>query len=78
MRYPEIAIEREIQGIVTLRLKIEKDGSVSSVSVVGSLSPECDREAVRVVKTLGRFISAIQQGKPVAVWYTLPVRFQIP
>jgi protein TonB len=77
IKYPEIAIEREIQGVVTLRFKVEKDGSVSSVTVVGSLSPECDREAVRVVKTLHRFTPAKQQGQPVAVWYTLPVRYQI-
>ena len=78
MRYPEIAIEREIQGVVIIRFKVEKDGSVSTVTVAKALSRECDSEAVRIVKTLQRFTPARHQGKPVAVWYTLPVRFQIP
>ncbi len=78
IKYPEIAIEREIQGVVTIRFKVEKDGSVGTVTVAKALSRECDSEAVRIVKTLQRFTPARHQGKPVAVWYTLPVRFQIP
>lgn len=37
----------------------------------------CDGEAVRVVKSLPRFIPGKQQGKPVAVWFTIPIRFQL-
>lgn len=35
----------------------------------------CDAEAVRVAKSLPRFIPGKQQGKPVNVWYSFPVRF---
>lgn len=76
-KYPEIAIEQEVQGKVVLRFKVDKDGSVSDVKVKKSLSKECDAEAIRVVKTLKRFIPAKQQGHPVAVWFTLPVSFQL-
>ena len=77
VKYPEIAIEQEVQGVCLLRFKVDKDGSVSDVRVKKSLSKECDAEAIRVVKTLKRFIPAKQQGHPVAVWFNLPVRFQI-
>ena len=77
LKYPEIALEQELQGVVTLRFKVEKDGSVGTVTVAKGLSRECDQAAVSVVKTLGRFTPAWQQGEPVAVWYTLPIHFQI-
>ena len=77
LKYPEIAIEQELQGVVTLRFKVEKDGSVGTVTVAKGLSRECDQAAVSVVKTLQRFTPARQQGQPVAVWLTLSIRFQI-
>jgi protein TonB len=75
--YPQIAQEQDIQGTVQLRFVVEKDGSVGEVKVVKSLHPACDKEAVRVVKTLKRFTPAKQQGHPVRAWFTLPVRFSI-
>ena len=77
LKYPKIALKQELQGVVTLRFKVEKDGSVGTVTVAKGLSHECDCEAIRTVKTLGRFTPAWQQGEPVAVWFTLPIRFQI-
>ena len=76
-KYPSIALEQEIQGVVTIRFVVTPTGAVGDVFVVQGLDPECDREAVRVVKSLPRFTPGKQQGKPVAVWYTLPVRFEI-
>ena len=77
IRYPRVALDREIQGIVTLRFVVLANGVVGDVTVVQGLSPSCDAEAVRVVKSLPRFTPARQEGRPVACWFTLPVRFQI-
>lgn len=38
---------------------------------------DCEAEAVRVVKSLPRFIPGKQQGKPVRVWFTLPIIFRL-
>ena len=75
--YPSIAQEQELQGVVTLRFRVEKDGSVGEIRIVKSLSKECDQAAANVVKKLPRFTPARQQGHPVPVWFTLPVRFRI-
>lgn len=75
--YPSIAQEQDLQGRVTLRFKVEKDGSIGEVRIVKGLSKECDTEAVKVVKKLKRFTPARQQGHPVTVWFTLPIRFQL-
>lgn len=75
--YPDIALEQGLQGTVTLRFKVDVDGSVSAVTVRKSLSRECDKAAMDVVKKLPRFTPAKTNGHPVPVWFTLPVQFKI-
>lgn len=77
IKYPAIAVEQEIQGTVQLRFVVEANGSIGDVQVVKSLESHCDKEAIRVVKSLPRFIPGKQQGRPVRVWFTLPVRYSI-
>ena len=77
LKYPAIAQEQELQGVVVLRFKVDVDGSVSSVKIEKSLSKECDQAAAEVVRKLHRFVPAKQQGHPVPVWFRLPVRFRI-
>lgn len=75
--YPPIAVEQELQGTVILRFRVEVDGSVGTVKVEKSLSRECDKAAMDVVRKLKRFVPAKQQGHPVPVWFRLPIRFRI-
>lgn len=77
VKYPEIAKEQDVQGIVQLRFVVLENGSIGDVQIVKSLESHCDAEAKRVVKSLPRFVPGKQQGKAVRVWYTLPIRFQI-
>jgi Ca-activated chloride channel homolog len=77
LTYPKIAQENGIQGKVILRFKVEADGSISNISVVRSLDPACDKEAIRLIKLLPKFIPAKQNGVNVAVWYTLPIAFKL-
>lgn len=75
--YPSIAQEQDLQGVVVLRFRVEKDGSIGQIVIKKSLSKECDQAAANVVKKLKRFVPAKQQGHPVPVWFTLPIRFTI-
>lgn len=75
--YPSIAQEQDLQGVVVLRFRVEKDGSIGQIVIKKSLSKECDQAAANVVKKLKRFVPAKQQGHPVPVWFTLPIRFRI-
>lgn len=75
--YPSIAEEKNIQGRVVVQFVVDTIGQVGEVKVVRSVDPGLDREAVRVVSTLPRFAPGIQSGKPVNVWYTLPVNFKL-
>jgi protein TonB len=77
IKYPVPAIEREVQGTVTLRFVVEKDGKVGNIEIVRSLDPSCDKEAVRVIKSMPDWIPGKQNGATVRVFYTIPVRFKL-
>ncbi len=75
--YPQTAKESLISGKVNVRFSIETDGTVSGVSVIRGINPALDAEAVRVIKLLPAWNPATIDGKPVKVWYTIPVIFKI-
>ncbi len=77
LKYPVIAAEQGIQGRVVLRFVVGKDGEISNIEVVRSLESSCDKEAIRVVKSMPRWIPGKQNGKSVPVYFSLPVRFQL-
>jgi periplasmic protein TonB len=77
LRYPEEAYNNNIEGKVLIRFVISKDGSVTNVTVLRSADPALDKAALDAVKKLPKFNPGKQAGKPVNVWYTLPIVFKI-
>ncbi|MDR1718682.1 MAG: TonB family protein [Dysgonamonadaceae bacterium] len=77
LQYPAIAKENGIQGTVTCRFLINKDGSISDVEVLRSAEASLDKEAIRLIKSMPKWAPGKRNGKTVAVYYTLPVRFRI-
>ena len=75
--YPEVAKENNIQGRVIVRFCVTSKGGVNQVSVLKGVDPELDKEAVRVVGTLPPFKPGKQGGKPVPVWYMVPITFTL-
>ena len=75
--YPPEAAERNIQGKVVVQFVVDSTGQVGEMRVVRSADPDLDREAVRVIGALPKFVPGTLQGKPVNVWYTLPVTFKL-
>jgi protein TonB len=76
-QYPEIAKENNIQGKVIVRFCVTPKGGVSQVSVLKGVDPELDKEAMRVVTTLPPFKPGKQGGKPVPVWFMVPIAFTL-
>ena len=78
LRYPATAIENGIQGRVVVQFVVKKDGSVNdNIMIVRGVDPALDQEAIRVCKTLPKFIPGKQNGQPVNVWFTLPIIFNL-
>jgi len=76
-QYPEVAKENNIQGKVIVRFCVTSKGGVDKVEILKSVDPELDKEAIRVVKTLPAFKPGKQGGKPVPVWFMVPINFTL-
>ncbi len=77
IRYPAMAQENNIQGRVVVQFVVTKTGAVGEVKVVRGKYPDLDKEAVRVVKSLPKFVPGKMNGHAVNVWYTLPIQFKL-
>lgn len=77
MKYPVIAQKNKQQGTVVIQMTIGKDGNLSNIKVLSSVSPSLDAEAVRVVSGMPRWEAGKQRGENVAVEYTLPITFRL-
>ena len=75
--YPSAASEEGVQGRVVVEFVVGKDGSISNVKVVRPRHPALDKEALRVVKAMPKWLPGRNNGQPVKVTYTLPVTFKL-
>ena len=77
IRYPAEAQEICVQGRVVVSFVVEKDGHISDVTVLRSVDPSLDKEAIRVVRNMPRWTPGKQEGEPVRVRYNVPVSFRL-
>jgi TonB family protein len=75
--YPKQCLDSNIQGKVFIRFIVNEDGSISNPQAVKGPHPLLKAAAIEAIKTIGRFTPAINNGKAVRVWYSLPVNFTI-
>ncbi len=79
MRYPKEAKKANIKGKVFVQFVIDTTGMIKkeSIKVVGSLCESCDREAIRVIQKMPRWIPAIDldRNKKIEYPYTVPIFF---
>jgi TonB family protein len=73
--YPRDAQKQNIQGQVTLKFVIERDGSLTNVEVISSPDYLLSNEAVRVVRMSPKWSPGKQKGRPVRVAYVVPINF---
>ncbi|HEX8241844.1 MAG TPA: TonB family protein [Longimicrobium sp.] len=76
--YPRDLRDRGISGSVSVRMRVLPDGQVDrgSVQIQRATEPAFAGAAVRVAAVM-RFTPARVDGKPVAVWVTVPIEFQV-
>lgn len=77
LRYPEMAMEREIEGKVFVSFVVEKDGTISNVNIVKGIGGGCDEEAIRVIRKSPRWRPGMQHNIPVRVRYNMPLSFML-
>ena len=77
MMYPLSAKQKGIQGNVYVRFIVTETGKLDHIEVVRPLTPDCDAEAVRLVKNSPEWIPGKIDGKNVNVYYTISVPFKL-
>jgi protein TonB len=77
LRYPSLALESHIQGLVVVQFIIDEKGRISAPSILRGIGGGCDEEAIRVVQLMPAWKPGKQRNRPVKVRYNLPVRFQL-
>ena len=77
LRYPKELEETCVQGRVIVRFIVERNGKLSNVKVVKSVDPVLDKEALRIVKLMPRWIPGRQNGITVRVKFYIPIIFRL-
>jgi protein TonB len=76
LRYPQDAIDNEIQGTVVIQFIVDKEGNVSDVEAISG-PEELRSEAVRVIKKSGKWTPAVQNGRQVKSYKKQPIVFRL-
>lgn len=77
IKYPVLAMENGIEGRVILRFVVLPTGEIGNVEVLRSVDSSCDKEAIRVVHSMPKWIPGKQNGNAVSVYFTLPISFTL-
>ncbi|MFC1731201.1 energy transducer TonB [candidate division KSB1 bacterium] len=77
IKYPELAREIGIEGIVHIGFIVEKDGSLSNIKLLRGIGGGCDEEALRVSKMMPDWNPGTQRNKPVRVKMSMPIHFKL-
>lgn len=77
IKYPAIARENGVEGMVVVSFVVEKDGSITGATVLRDIGAGCGQEALRVVNQMPKWEPGKQRGRPVRVQFNLPVRFKL-
>lgn len=75
INYPRKAIAKEIEGTVIVQFIVNKDGTVSDVTLING-NAILGEEAIRVIKlSSGKWSSAVQNGRNVKAYKKQPIVF---
>ncbi|WP_051692060.1 energy transducer TonB [Pedobacter borealis] len=77
IKYPEAAQRNNTKGKVFATFIIEKNGTLNDFQIIKSLSPETDKEALRVLNKSPRWTPGLIKGRPVRVKYNINVNFAL-
>ena len=80
-KYPEDALKAKMEGRVVIQFTIDTKGKMNNPKVVSSVYPPLDKEALRIVETIGiayKWSPGKLGGKYRSIKYTIPIRFRLP
>lgn len=77
LKYPPVAAENSIEGRVMVKFIVGKDGSIHSAQVVRGVDSALDKEAIRVINAMPKWVPGKLNGQSVNCYFTMPVVFRL-
>lgn len=77
LKYPKDALKKRKSGIVLIEFVVNVDGTVSDVKALTSVFPSIDKEAIRVIRKMPKWIPGEQDGEKVKCYFNIPIRFSL-
>lgn len=77
LQYPQKAIDKNIEGAVTIGFQIERDGTPIKFKVLKGIGYGCEEELINAIKRLGGWIPGIDNGRPILMEQTVSVEFKL-
>ena len=77
LKYPEVAVKNNIQGKVFFEFIVEKNGELTDIKIMRGLSPECDKEGMRLISNSVKWNPGNVRGVPVRVIYRININFTL-
>lgn len=81
VKYPDSALVKGIEGQVVVRFVVKTDGTIDDLNIVREIGGGCGAEVLRVMNMMNeqgiKWNPGRQAGKPVNVYFNLPVKFNI-
>lgn len=77
--YPQVASNNGIEGRVLVKFDVDASGQVQNVDLAQGVDPALDKEAIRVVSAMPKWVPAIDlEGNPAGVKnFVLPINFKL-
>jgi len=75
VQYPAVAVENHVYGLVVVQFVIDQNGKLTDPSILRSVDPALDAEALRVISTSPLWTPGKQRNKPVRVTFQFPINF---
>jgi len=77
LKYPKEAREQGLQGQLVISFIVGENGEISSATIVHGIGGGCDKEAIRVIKSMPAWQPALKDEKPIRVLFNMPITFRL-
>jgi periplasmic protein TonB len=77
LKYPDRAVNKEIQGQVRVTFKVDKEGKVRDAQISKSVEYSLDQESIRVIKDSGIWKPAMQHGELKNSYKLMPINYKL-
>lgn len=78
LKYPPLALENDIEGVVYVSFVVEKDGTITDIKILKKpIGFGLEEETIRLVKLFPNYIPGMQNGNLVRARVKLPIKFKL-